>query len=82
MRTTCPRVFSTSSAGEVCPLFQFMSNQGIIMFKIILRDQSYTREYGTDNAVDALVLFDILTKTYLHVEMWQGAKLVQEYKNC
>jgi len=52
------------------------------MFKIILRDQSYTREYGTDNAVDALVLFDILTKTYLHVEMWQGATLVQEYKNC
>jgi hypothetical protein len=52
------------------------------MFKIILRDQNYTREYGTDNAVDALVLFDILTKTYLHVEMWQGAKLVQEYKNC
>jgi len=63
-------------------LFLFMSIGVIIMFKIILRDQSYTREYGTDNAVDALVLFDILTKTYLHVEMWQGATLVQEYKNC
>jgi hypothetical protein len=59
-----------------------MSIGVIIMFKIILRDQSYTREYSTDNAVDALVLFDVLTKTYLHVEMWQGAKLVQEYKNC
>jgi hypothetical protein len=43
------------------------------MYKIILKDQSYTREYGTDNAIDALVLFDTLTKTYLHVEMWQGA---------
>jgi len=51
------------------------------MYKIILRDQSYTREYGTDNSNDALVLFDILTKTYLHVEMWRGSKLVQEYKN-
>jgi hypothetical protein len=59
-----------------------MSIGVIIMFKIILRDQSYTREYGSDNAVDALVLFDILTKTYLHVEMWQGANLLQQYKNC
>jgi hypothetical protein len=82
MRTTCPRVFSTSSAGEVCPLFLFMSIGVIIMFKIILRDQSYTREYGSDNAIDALVLFDILTKTYLHVEMWQGGNLIQQYKNC
>jgi hypothetical protein len=52
------------------------------MFKIILRDQSHTREYSADNSNDALVLFDILTKTYLHVEMWQGATLVQQYKNC
>jgi hypothetical protein len=52
------------------------------MFKIILRDQSYTREYGSDNAIDALVLFDVLTKTYLHVEMWQGGNLIQQYKNC
>jgi hypothetical protein len=59
-----------------------MSIGVIIMFKIILRDQSYTREYGTDNAIDALVLFDTLTKTYLHVEMWQGANLLQQYKNC
>jgi len=59
-----------------------MSIGVIIMYKIILKDQSYTREYGTDNAIDALVLFDILTKTYLHVEMWQGANLLQQYKNC
>jgi hypothetical protein len=59
-----------------------MSIGVIIMYKIILRDQSYTREYGTDNAVDALVLFDVLTKTYLHVEMWQGGNLIQQYKNC
>ena len=52
------------------------------MYKIILRDQSYTREYSTDNAIDALVLFDTLTKTYLHVEMWQGANLLQQYQNC
>jgi len=52
------------------------------MFKIILRDQSYTRENGTYNAVDSLVLFDVLTKTYLHVEMWQGGNLIQQYKNC
>ena len=63
-------------------MFLSMSNLGIIMFKIILRDQSYNREYGADNAFDALVLFDILTKTFLHVEMWRGSKLVQEYKNC
>lgn len=52
------------------------------MFKIILRDKGYNREYSAESHNDALVLFDILTKAHLHVEMWQGITLVQQYKNC
>ena len=52
------------------------------MYKIILRDKGYNREYGANTPVDALVLFDTLTKSFLHVEMWHGVNLIQQYKNC
>jgi hypothetical protein len=58
------------------------SSKEIIMFKIIVRHQGSTHDCTAFSQLDATVLFDALTKAFLHVEMWRGSKLVQEYKNC
>jgi hypothetical protein len=51
------------------------------MFKIIVRHQGFNHDCTAFSQLDAIVLFNALTKTFLHVELWQGAKMVQEYKN-
>jgi len=52
------------------------------MFKIIVRHQGSTHDCTAFSQLDATVLFNALTKAFLHVEMWQGGTLFQEYKNC
>ena len=52
------------------------------MFKLIVRHQGFSHDCTAFSQLDAIVLFDALTKTFLHVEMWKGVTLVQEYKNC
>ena len=52
------------------------------MFKIIVRHQGSTHDCTAFSQLDATVLFDALTKAFLHVEMWRGSKLIQEYKKC
>ena len=52
------------------------------MFTIIVRHQGFSHDCTAFSQLDATVLFNALTKAFLHVEMWRGSKLVQEYKNC
>ena len=52
------------------------------MYAIIVRNQGYNHEYKTASQIDAHTLFRALTKTFLHVEMWSGNDMVQQYKNC
>jgi len=51
------------------------------MFKIIVRHQGSIHDCTVFSQLDAIVLFNALTKTFLRVELWQGATLVQEYDN-
>ena len=53
----------------------------IMLFQIIVRNGSANHYASFDNLKCAVTIFDALTKTFQHVEMWQGAKLVNEYKN-
>ena len=52
------------------------------MFTIIVRNNGYHHEYQAGSPVDAHTLFNALTKTFLHVELWLGYDMVQKYKNC
>jgi hypothetical protein len=52
------------------------------MYSIIVRAGGYNHDYKANSACDAYTLFHALTKTFLHVEMWLGADMVQQYKNC
>jgi hypothetical protein len=60
----------------------FHSSKEITMYAIIVRNQGYNHEYKTASQIDAHTLFHALTKTFLHVEMWSGNDMVQQYKNC
>jgi hypothetical protein len=51
------------------------------MFSIIVRDRGFAHDCQIFSKLDATVLFNALTKTFLQVELWQGSTLVQEYKN-
>jgi hypothetical protein len=53
-----------------------------IMYTIIVRNNGYHHEYQAGSPVDAHTLFNALTKTFLHVELWLGYDMVQKYKNC
>jgi hypothetical protein len=52
-----------------------------IMFSIIVRDRGFAHDCQIFSKLDATVLFNALTKTFLQVELWQGSTLIQEYKN-
>jgi hypothetical protein len=51
------------------------------MFTIISRHSGRDIEATAKNQADAEMLFIALTKTFLVVEMWQGATLVRSYNN-
>lgn len=44
-------------------------------YTIILRHDGIDRHYPCASYFDAVVLFDALSKTYPHVEMWAGSVL-------
>ncbi len=51
------------------------------MFKIIIRHAGRDIQATADNQLDAQIMFDALTKTFLVVEMWCGAELMWRYNN-
>ena len=51
------------------------------MYSIIIRNGSSNHYASADNQACAHTIFNALTKAFLHVELWQGATLIQEYKN-
>jgi len=51
------------------------------MFTIYIRNNGYNHEFKTESVYDAHVLFNVLTKTFLHVEMWKGIELIIKYDN-
>ena len=51
------------------------------MFSIILRDNGIDRTFTAQTYFDAQVLFSALTNRYTHIEMWQGATLLDRYDN-
>ena len=67
-------------------VFLFMSNQlsqgSIMLYQIIVRNGSANHYASSDNQTCAHTIFNALTKTFRHVELWQGATLIQQYKNC
>jgi hypothetical protein len=48
---------------------------------IILRHDGVDRTYHCANALDAMVLFDALSRTYQRVEWWKGAMLHLNYRS-
>jgi len=54
---------------------------GFMLYQIIIRNGSVNHYASSDNLTCASAIFHALTKSFQHVEMWQGAKLVNEYKN-
>lgn len=52
------------------------------MYQIIVRNNGCNHYASADNSVCAHTIFNALTKTFLHVEMWSGGNLIQQYKNC
>lgn len=52
------------------------------MYTIIVRQGGYNHDYKANSATDAYTLFHVLIKTFIHVEMWLGADLVQKYNNA
>jgi len=52
-----------------------------MLFQIIVRNGSANHYASSDNLTCAVAVFHALTKTFQHVEMWQGSTLVNEYKN-
>jgi hypothetical protein len=51
------------------------------MFTIYVRNNGYNHDFKTESVFDAHVLFNALTETFLHVEMWKGAELIHKYDN-
>ena len=51
------------------------------MYQIIIRNGSANHYASADNQACACTIFDALTKTFLHVELWQGKNKIMEYKN-
>lgn len=51
------------------------------MYQIKIEHQCASRWYKAESQYDAMELFDLLTKTCGFVQVWQGSKLVTEYKN-
>lgn len=52
------------------------------MYQIIVRNGSANHYASADNQTCAHTIFQALTKTFRHVELWQGATLVQSYTNA
>jgi len=52
-----------------------------MLYQIIVRNGSANHYASSDNLTCAVAVFHALTKTFQHVEMWQGSTLVNEYKN-
>ena len=52
-----------------------------MLYQIIVRNGSANHYASSDNQTCAHTIFNALTKTFLHVELWQGATLVQKYDN-
>lgn len=51
------------------------------MYQIRIERQCAIRWYKAESQVDAMELFDLLTKTCRSVQLWQGMDLLSEYKN-
>lgn len=51
------------------------------MFTIIVRHAGRDIHATAANQIDAQILFDALTETFLVVEMWCGAELLWRYNN-
>ena len=52
-----------------------------MLYQIIARNRSANHYVSADNQSCAYAIFDALTKTFLHVELWQGKDKIQEYNN-
>ena len=52
-----------------------------MLFQIIIRNGSANHYASSDNLTCASAIFHALTKSFQHVELWQGATLWYEYKN-
>lgn len=53
---------------------------GITMYLIRIEEQGVVREFFARSKFDAVVLADALERVFKHVQVWDGATLVQEYK--
>jgi hypothetical protein len=52
------------------------------MYQIIVRNGSANHYASADNQTCAHTIFQALTKAFTHVELWQGATLIQQYNNA
>jgi hypothetical protein len=50
------------------------------MFDVRIEDDGIVRWYKTDDYNSALVLFDVLSRKFRHVQMHNGSRVVCEYK--
>jgi hypothetical protein len=55
--------------------------KGKTMYQIIIRNGSANHYASSDTLTCASAIFHALTKSFQHVELWQGATLWCEYKN-
>jgi hypothetical protein len=53
-----------------------------MLYQIIVRNGSANHYASADNQTCAHTIFNALTKAFTHVELWQGATRIHEYKNC
>ena len=51
------------------------------MYTIIVRHHKTDWHYTCEGPHAAGILFDALIKTFTHVEMWRGNKMVHSYDN-
>ena len=64
------------------PLELRSSSKGkIMLYQIIVRNGSANHYASSDNLTCAVAIFHALSKTFKHIELWQGGTLFQEYKN-
>jgi hypothetical protein len=52
-----------------------------MLYQIIVRNGSANHYASSDNLTCAVAIFHALSKTFQHIELWQGGTLFQEYKN-
>jgi hypothetical protein len=51
------------------------------MYQIRIEHQCASRWYKAESSTDALELFNLLSKTCGHVQVWHGDTLLTEYNN-